>query len=90
MGPALQTIAGNHHTDGQNNHSETLPYGHLGNTVTSLLRLLFFGCLAKRPYIFLQKKKPRYYGYPFIRPICFGPLVTALTGFYCIAGNAVK
>ena len=56
MGPALQTIAGNHHTDGQNNHSETPPYGHLGNTVTSLLRLLFFGCLAKRRYIFLQKK----------------------------------
>ena len=56
MGPALQTIALNHHTDGQNNHSETPPYDHLRNTVTSLLRLLFFGCLAKRPYTFLQRK----------------------------------
>ena len=56
MGLALQTIAVNHDTDGQNNHSGTPPYGHLGNTVISLLRLLFFGCLAKRPYIFLQRK----------------------------------
>ena len=30
------------------------PYGHLGNTVTSLLRQLFSGP-AKKPYIFLLK-----------------------------------
>ena len=84
MGPALQTIAGNHHTDGQNNHSETPPYGHL------VIAATFLWLPGKTAVHFLAKKKPRYYGYPFIRPICFGPLATALTGFYCIAGNAVK
>ena len=34
-------------------YSGTPPYGHLGNMVTSLLRPLFFGRPAKRPYIFL-------------------------------------
>ena len=34
-------------------YSETLPYGHLGNTVTSILWPLLFGHLAKQPYIFL-------------------------------------
>ena len=36
-------------------YSETLPYGHLASTVTSLLRPLFFGRLAKPPYFFLCK-----------------------------------
>ena len=33
-------------------YSRTPPYGHLDNTVTSLLRPVFFGP-AKRPYISL-------------------------------------
>ena len=37
-------------------YSRTPSNGHLGNTVTSLLRPRFFGP-AKRPYIFLKKKK---------------------------------
>ena len=38
------------------NYSETLPYGHLSNTVTSLLWPLFFGCMAKTAIHFLVKK----------------------------------
>ena len=34
-------------------YSGTPPYGHLGNTVTSLLRPLFLAARLKRPYIFL-------------------------------------
>ena len=54
---------------------KTPPYGHLGNTVTSLLRPLFFGRLAKAAIHFLIKKPS------LIRPNVFGPLVTVLTGF---------
>lgn len=35
--------------------SGTVPYGHLGNTVTWLLQPLFVGHPAKWLYIFLQK-----------------------------------
>ena len=40
-------------------YSETppAPYGQPCNTLTSLLRQLLFGLLAKRPHIFLYKKK---------------------------------
>ena len=34
-------------------HKGTPPYGHLGNTATSLLRPLFITAQQKRPYIFL-------------------------------------
>ena len=34
-------------------HKGTPPYGHLGHTVTSLLRPLFMAARQKRPYIFL-------------------------------------
>ena len=54
---------------------KTPPYGHLGNTVTSLLRPLFFDRLAKAAIHFLVKKPS------LIRPNVFGPLVTVLTGF---------
>ena len=54
-------------------YSETLPYGHLGNTVTSLLWPLYFDHLAKRPYIFLLKKPL------LIRSNLYGPLVIVLT-----------
>ena len=36
-------------------YSETLPYGHLSNTVALLYTAMFFG-LAKLSYIFIQKK----------------------------------
>ena len=36
-------------------YSETLPYGHLSNTVALLYTAMFFG-LAILPYIFVQKK----------------------------------
>lgn len=36
-------------------YSESLPYGHLSNTVALLYTAMFFG-LAKLPYIFVQKK----------------------------------
>ena len=63
------------------------PYGQLCNTVTSLLRPLLFGLLAKWPYIFLYKKKTsfgRIDVHLLIRPNFFGPLMTILTGFHCI------
>ena len=63
------------------------PYGQLCNTVTSLLRPLLFGLLAKRPYIFVYKKKTsfgRIDCHLLIRPNFFGPLMTILTGFHCI------
>ena len=41
---------------GEMEYSETPPYGHLSNTVTSLLQPLFFGCLAKTSIHFLVKK----------------------------------
>ena len=61
-------------------------YGHLGNTVTSLLRPLFFDRLAKTAIHFLEKKKKTFVNTatPLIWPIFFGPLVTVLTGFHCI------
>ena len=37
-------------------YSGTTPYGRLVNTTTSLLRPLFFGCLAKTAIHFLVKK----------------------------------
>ena len=37
-------------------YSETHPYSHLGNMVTSLLRPLFLAALQNLPYIFLLKK----------------------------------
>ena len=48
-------------------YSENPPYAHLSNTVTSLLRPLFFGHLAKTTIHFLVKKRslirpPRWYG----------------------------
>ena len=47
-------------------YSETAPYGHLGNTVTSVLQPLSFGGLAKTAIHFLVKKKnPRLYGHFF-------------------------
>ena len=58
-------------------YSETPPYGHLGNTVTSLLRPLSLAAWQKPPYIFLYKKPL------LIRPIFFGPLVNVLTAFLC-------
>ena len=45
-------------------YSETPPYGHLDNTVTSLLRPLFFGRLAKTTIHFLVKRPS------LIRPPC--------------------
>ena len=62
--------------------SETPPYGHLGNTVTSLLRPIFFLASWQNGYTFSWKKTS------LIRPPVntakvFGPLVTALTGFHC-------
>ena len=51
-------------------YSETPPYGHLGNTVTSFYGLFVLGALQNGP-TFSCKKKPS-----LIRPNFFGPLVT--------------
>ena len=59
------------------NYGGTPPYGHLGNTVTLLLRPLFFGRLAKIAIHFLVEKPS------LIRPNFFGSLVTILMGFHC-------
>ena len=61
-------------------YSETTPYGHLGNTVTSVLQPLSFGGLAKTAIHFLVKKKTLVF-----TAIFFGPLVTVLRGFHCIS-----
>jgi len=58
-------------------YSGTPPYGHLSNMVTSLLRALFFGRLAKIAIHFLLEKPS------LIRPNFFGPLVTVLMGLHC-------
>ena len=52
-------------------YSGTPSYGHLGNTVTSSLRPLFIGRLAKTTILFLVKKpsfirSPRYYATIFL------------------------
>ena len=62
-------------------YSETHPYSHLGNTVTSLLQPLFLAAWQNLPYIFLLKKTLVKTATPLIRPNFFSPLVTALTGF---------
>ena len=49
-------------------YSETTPYGHLGNTVTSVLQPLSFGGLAKTAIHFLVKKNPSFLR-PFFWPI---------------------
>ena len=71
-------------------YSETPPHGHLGYTVTSLLRPLF---LAAGQSVFFElntlscQKNPYQYGHPLIRPNFFGPLVTVLTRFHCISNR---
>ena len=59
-------------------YSETPPYGHLVNTVTSLLLQLFLVARAKSPTHFFVKKPS------LIRPMFFGPLVTVERGFHCM------
>lgn len=59
-------------------YSGTPPYGHLVNTVTSLLQPLFLAARAKSPIHFFVKKPS------LIWPIFFGPLVTVKTGFHCM------
>ena len=65
----------------QNKYIETPSYGYLGNTVTSLLRPLFFG---KNRHTFSCKNTLVNTPTPLIRPIFYDPLVTALTGFTII------
>ena len=65
-------------------------HGHLGNTVTSLLRPLFLAA-GQSVYFELNtlscQKNPYQYGHPLIRPNLFGPLVTVLTGFHRISNR---
>lgn len=58
-------------------------FRHLGNTVTSLLRPLFFATLQNGHTVPCKKKKPRHWnGQPLIRPNFCGPLMVVLTGFH--------
>ena len=65
-------------------------HGHLGNTVTSLLRPLFLAA-GQSVYFELNtlscQKNPYQYGHPLIRPNFFGPLVTVLTEFHRISNR---
>ena len=58
-------------------YSETLPYGHLASTVTSLLRPLFLAAWQNCHTFSCVKTLIS------IRPNFFGPLVNVLTGFHC-------
>ena len=72
----------NHHT--VDNSCGAPPYGHLGNTVTSLPPLLFE--LASRQndiHTVSCKETLVNMVTSLLRPNCFGPLVTVLTGFHC-------
>ena len=63
-------------------YSGTAPYGHFGNTVTSLLGPLFFAARQNDRSFSLKKKKTLVNTVTsVIRPNVFGPLVTVLTGF---------
>ena len=63
-------------------YSGTAPYGHFGNTVTSLLGPLFFAARQNDRSFSLKKKKPLVNTVTsLIRSYVFGPLVTVLTGF---------
>ena len=63
-------------------YSGTAPYGHFGNTVTSLLGPLLFAARQNDRSFSLKKKKPLVNTVTsLIRPNVFGPLVTVLTGF---------
>ena len=63
-------------------YSGTAPYGHFGNTVTSLLGPLFFAARPNDRSFSLKKKKTLVNTVTsLIRPNVFGPLVTVLTGF---------
>ena len=60
----------------------TPPYGHFGNTVTSLLGPLFLAARQNDHSFSLKKKKTLVNTVTsLIRPNVFGPLVTVLTGF---------
>ena len=63
-------------------YSGTQPYGHLSNTITSLLRP-FFWPPGKNRYAFSCQKTLVNTATPLIRQNFFDPLVNILTGFHC-------
>ena len=62
-------------------YSGTPPYGHFGNTVTSLLGPLFLAARQNDHSFSLKKKTLVNTVTSLIQPNVFGPLVTVLTGF---------
>ena len=68
----------------------TPPDGHLGNTVTSLLRQIFFGRLAKRPYIFLKKKQTSFVRSPVNTAKYFWPIDDRINGVPHSVLNVVR
>ena len=54
--------------------SGTAPYGHFGNTVTSLLGPLFFAARQNDRSFPLKKKTPRQYGHLVNTVKCFWPI----------------
>ena len=61
-------------------YSGTPPYGHLGNTVISLLRPLSLASWQKWPYIYLERN-PRKYCHLFIVAKFFWPIGDRINGF---------
>ena len=56
-------------------YSGTAPYGHFGNTVTSLLGPLFFAARPNdRSFSLKKKKNPRQYGHLVNTAKCFWPI----------------